>query len=120
MRAGSSCEHGLTAKGATMAIVRGTDAGEIIDMMDGVTNGADTIYGFGGDDAIFGLGGDDSLIGGVGADSLNGGDGNDTAFYWDSTAAVLVSLGSGGAAGTGLGGTAQGDRLVGIENLSGS
>ena len=103
-----------------MAIVRGTDAGDIIDMMDGVTNAADSIYGFGGNDTIFAAGGDDSLIGGSGADTLNGGDGNDTAFYWDSTASVLVSLGSGGAVGTGLGGTAQGDRLVGIENLSGS
>ncbi|NGO54217.1 hypothetical protein [Allomesorhizobium camelthorni] len=56
-----------------MANVFGTDNPETLDANDGVTNGADTIFGFGGDDTIFGLGGNDELKGGGGADTLNGG-----------------------------------------------
>ncbi len=56
------------------------------------------------------------LTGGAGADTLDGGAGRDTAAYAGSAAAVLVDL----AAGTGVGGDAEGDRLTSIENLSGS
>lgn len=90
--------------------------GDTIDAEDGVTNGADVIIGTKGHDTIYGLGGNDVLKGGGGADKLYGGDGIDTADYSDSGAGVQVSL----AAGGGSGGTAQGDQLFDIENLSGS
>jgi Ca2+-binding RTX toxin-like protein len=61
--------------------VYGTDNSETINVLDGVTNGFDQIYGFGGDDSIFGLDGNDDLIGGTGADALDGGLGSDTASY---------------------------------------
>jgi Ca2+-binding RTX toxin-like protein len=117
-----------------MATVHGNDSDNWIDAWDGVTNSADNIYGHEGDDTIFGLGGDDiikggggddtvyggsgadTLKGGGGADTLNGGTGIDTASYADSDAGVFVSLINDVAAG----GTAEGDELNSIENLTGS
>jgi Ca2+-binding RTX toxin-like protein len=99
-----------------MAIVNGTNGSETLNGSDGVTNGFDVVYGYGGNDAIYGLGGDDALFGGSGADYLNGGSGIDWAYYSDSTAGVAVSL----ASGTGANGYAEGDRLVSIESIYGS
>src|SRR4029434_4044067 len=99
-----------------MATVRGTSDSERIDRDDGVTDEADTIFGLGGDDIIFGLGGDDDIIGGLGADTINAGAGIHPARYVASSERVLVSL----AVGAGLGGTAEGDELISIENLTGS
>jgi Ca2+-binding RTX toxin-like protein len=117
-----------------MANVYGTDFSETIDSWDGVTNGADQIFGYGGHDTIWGLGGADSIFGGDGnddifggsgsdmlkggggADDLNGGTGTDEANYSDSEEGVIVSL----LTGEGVGGTAEGDTLSDIENLTGS
>lgn len=99
-----------------MAIVYGSNSSETINAADGVSEFADTIYGYGGNDTIYGLGGNDFIIGGLGADTINGGSGIDAAFYSDSATGVTVSL----ATGKGSGGTAQGDTLISIENLYGS
>jgi Ca2+-binding RTX toxin-like protein len=99
-----------------MANIFGTDSAETINLLDGVTNNADTIFGFGGNDTIFGLGGNDLILGGSGADTINGGSGTDTSSYSDSFAAVVVSL----ISNEGFGGTAEGDTLGSIENLTGS
>jgi Ca2+-binding RTX toxin-like protein len=74
------------------------------------------LAGTGGADVMKGYGGDDTLKGGGGADLLDGGDGIDTALYADSTSGVAVDLGTG----RGQYGTAEGDTLIGIENLYGS
>jgi Ca2+-binding RTX toxin-like protein len=63
-----------------------------------------------------GYGGNDELKGGGGADTLEGGTGTDTAVYTDSNAAVTVNL----ISGLGFGGTAEGDTLDDIENVTGS
>ncbi|WP_062205001.1 type I secretion C-terminal target domain-containing protein [Aureimonas sp. AU12] len=60
--------------------------------------------------------GDNRLEGRGGADTLEGGAGFDLAVYAHSQAGVTVDL----AAGTGLGGDAEGDRLSGIESVVGS
>jgi Ca2+-binding RTX toxin-like protein len=99
-----------------MAIVHGTPNTETLDAADGVTEIADTIYGYGGTDTIFGLGGNDFIVGGAGADAIDGGDDIDAAFYTDSTEGVSVSL----VTGKGHGGTAEDDTLTSIENLYGS
>jgi Ca2+-binding RTX toxin-like protein len=99
-----------------MATIHGSNSGEVIDMLDGVTDGSDLIFGEGGIDTIYAAGGNDVLKGGGGADKLYGGAGTDTADYSDSDSGVEVSL----AAGAGAGGTAEGDKLYEIENLSGS
>jgi Ca2+-binding RTX toxin-like protein len=99
-----------------MATVSGTDNSETIDRADGVTDSADTIFGLGGDDTIFGLGGNDTIKGGGGADTINGGAGIDTVNYSDSAEHVNVNL----RLEFGDGGTAEGDRLISIENVVGS
>ena len=78
--------------------------------------GDDDLHGDGGADRLFGGAGNDDLKGDAGADHLDGGDGIDRARYWDSPAAVIVDL----IAGTGLGGEAEGDTLVNIEDIQGS
>jgi Ca2+-binding RTX toxin-like protein len=99
-----------------MAVINGTNNGETLDTTDGVTNGDDFIYGYGGNDTILAMDGADYIVGGAGADYIDGGSGGDRATYSDSDAGVTVSL----LNGTGLGGHAHGDTLVNIENLTGS
>jgi Ca2+-binding RTX toxin-like protein len=77
--------------------------------------GHDQLYGRDGDDTLKGGDGDDVLIGGDGADVLNGGASVDTAVYHDYEG-VVVSL----SAGTGNGGSAAGDMLIAIENVTGT
>jgi Ca2+-binding RTX toxin-like protein len=67
-------------------------------------------------DYMKGFGGDDTLKGGGGADQLYGGTGIDTAIYSDSATGVTVDL----MLGRGTRGSAQGDTLFSIENVSGS
>src|SRR5688572_11699471 len=99
----------------TMAI-NGTNNSELIDFMDGVTQGANTIFAWGGNDIIFAWGGNDVIYGGTGADWIDGGAGTDKASYADSGAGVTVSLWTH----EGFGGEAEGDELYNIENLEGS
>ncbi len=78
--------------------------------------GNDELRGNNGADTLNGGLGNDLLIGGFGADTLSGNDGTDTASYLNSTAGVTVSL----LTGTATGGSANGDTLIEVENLSGS
>ena len=80
------------------------------------TGNNDSLVGTATSDSIYGGGGADTLVGGAGADYLDGGSGTDVADYATSGAGVTVNL----TTGTGLGGDAQGDVLVNIENLVGS
>ncbi|PWR24180.1 calcium-binding protein [Zavarzinia aquatilis] len=48
-----------------MADIRGTTSAETLDGADGVTSGADDIYGRGGNDIVFGFGGDDFIADGA-------------------------------------------------------
>ncbi|MFA9230595.1 MAG: Hint domain-containing protein [Microgenomates group bacterium] len=79
-------------------------------------SGNDSLLGGAGDDTLNGGTENDTLVGGAGADSLIGGAGVDTADYSASSAGVTVNL----AAGTGIGGDAQGDVLSQIETVIGS
>jgi Ca2+-binding RTX toxin-like protein len=94
-----------------MATITGTQAN---DTLTGTTAG-DQIYGGAGADTLDGGYGNDSLIGGAGADTLIGGAGWDRAIYSNSTSGVTVNL----ATGAGEGGEATGDRLYGVEEISG-
>lgn len=85
------------------------------DSLDG-GSGDDLLFGGLGNDTLLGGTGDDTLVGGPGADRLDGGAGMDFADYSASDAGVNVDL----AAGTGLGGHAQGDTLNGVDGLIGS
>mgnify|MGYP003638120837 CR=1 FL=1 len=101
-------------------------AGVLIDLESGTANLGDAegdtfvsienVIGSAFNDTLVGDGGDNTLTGGAGADVLSGGLGVDTAIYLDSADGVTVDL----AAGTGLGGDAEGDTLSNIQNISGS
>jgi hypothetical protein len=80
----------------------------------GGTEGNDVLVGTPGPDVICGLGGDDLLQGLDGDDVLEGGDGVDTATWETSPCCIRADLAVGSATGAGT------DRLVGIENLTGS
>jgi Ca2+-binding RTX toxin-like protein len=99
-----------------MPPIIGHDYGETINIADGVTPGNDVIYALGGDDIIFALGGNDTIYGGAGADAIDGGDGWDTVGYTDSGVGVWVDL----DAGQGFFGTAAGDFILNVENVTGS
>lgn len=97
----------------------GGDAqGDVLISIENLTGSAhaDTLYGSNGANLLQGYDGNDVLIGGLGADRLEGGAGIDRASYAFSTSGVTVRLDGG----TGVGGEAQGDVLVDIENLTGS
>jgi Ca2+-binding RTX toxin-like protein len=121
------------------------DGGDGVDILWGF-EGNDWLVGGADSDFLFGMGGDDWLYGGEGMDFLYGGDGHnifiggdgpdyldgsgsayDTASYTDSDSGVFVSLdghvddyGNWIPGPIAKGGTAEGDVLVGIENLTGS
>ena len=84
------------------------------------TNGPDVLEGTDGPDVLMGFGGDDVLEGFAGADLLDGGSSGeflgDRAIYDSSDAGVTIVL----FEGTGVGGDAEGDTLIGIENVTGS
>jgi Ca2+-binding RTX toxin-like protein len=81
------------------------------------SNFNDSLIGSSTDNLITGGEGDDTLDGAAGSDTLDGGNGSDTASYASASAAVTVSLGMTGSQITGGGGT---DKLISIENLTGS
>ena len=97
-----------------------------VDLQDGTARGGyaegDTlvniehVIGSFHSDDLTGNDGDNLLEGGPGADRLDGGAGEDVAVYWGSQQAVTVNLKDG----TGKGGDAEGDTLVGIEGIFGS
>jgi Ca2+-binding RTX toxin-like protein len=89
------------------------------DNVNGYGNSLDNaIVGSRGSNQLFGYGGTDTIIGGAGADRLDGGADFDTVVYqnYAATEGVYVDL----AKGLGSGGDAAGDRLVAIENITGS
>ncbi len=78
-------------------------------------DGNDVLIGNDAANILVGMRGNDTLDGGAGADTLEGGVGTDTATYARSTAAVDVNL----TRATQVGGHAQGDVLITIENIVG-
>jgi Ca2+-binding RTX toxin-like protein len=103
-----------------MAKIVGTAGKDILlgtDLYDIMSGGAgdDTLDGGGGNDKMSGGDGNDAFMGGAGADAMDGGTGIDTVTYTDSAAAVRVNLGE-----RGLGGQAEGDTYINIENVTGS
>jgi Ca2+-binding RTX toxin-like protein len=102
-------------------VLEGTNGDDVLDGRDGndeLLGGEDNdaLSGGTGIDQLLGGNGNDILIGGADADVLDGGAGVDTANYLTSAVAVVVRL----DIGTGLGGDAAGDVLLGVENVFGS
>ncbi len=78
---------------------------------------ANELKGLAGADTLKGNAGNDKLEGGTGPDSISGGAGSDTAIYSASLAGVTIDLRKTTAQ---IGGEASGDKLSGIENITGS
>ncbi len=123
---------GGLAEGDELTSVEHLIGSEMADMLVGSVNdvtimgrgGDDFIYDYAGngelhggdgDDSIYGNAGDDHIYSGLGADLVSGGDGIDTADYSQSTAGVDIGIHR-----VGIGGDAEGDRLISIERLVGS
>ncbi|MCZ8108577.1 MAG: S8 family serine peptidase [Burkholderiales bacterium] len=79
-------------------------------------DGNDVLTGNAAANRLLGMRGDDVLQGLGGADTIDGGLGIDTARYATSAAGVVVNL----ATNINVGGDAQGDVLVSVENIVGS
>src|SRR5437868_56856 len=97
-----------------MAVVTGN---EFPNTLNG-TPDDDTLNGLGGQDQLNGSAGADLMDGGDDEDTVDpyGGDGGDIVDYFTSPFAVMVNLG----ANTASGGDAEGDTLVGIDQVWGS
>lgn len=111
------------AEGDQLRGIEGVIGGQGNDELRGDTNGNeingasgnDLLFGYGGDDSLYGGSGNDVLAGGLGADLIDGGEGTqDRVSYSSETADLLVTLG-----GSAAGGSAQGDRLRGVEWITG-
>ncbi|WP_372096669.1 beta strand repeat-containing protein [Tistrella mobilis] len=98
--------YGGDAEGDRLVSIEAVHGSMVDDQLIGSTAG----------EILRGFSGSDILRGGGGADLLDGGAGIDIASYTDSGSAVTVDL----AAGIGLGGDAEGDRLISIEVVHGS
>ncbi|MEM8569857.1 MAG: hypothetical protein AAGG56_03015 [Pseudomonadota bacterium] len=78
--------------------------------------GIENLIGSDYDDTLTGSDVDNVITGGLGADAIDGQGGNDTADYSDSTEAIIIDLNDQAQSG----GSADGDVLTSIENLTGS
>ena len=109
---------GIAASLASGEGTIGDALGDTFETIENLTGSsfADTLTGDANANVLDGYGGNDELKGGGGADTLEGGTGTDTALYTDSGSAVTVNL----ISGLGFGGTAEGDTLDDIENVTGS
>jgi Ca2+-binding RTX toxin-like protein len=126
LTADAASPNAAVAAGSTAAhLIAGDGAANVLDG----AGGDDALSGAGGDDSLHGGGGNDVLEGGAGADVLDGGANGsaaddptgwgDTARYAGSQSSVWVELADSGA-GYGMGGDAEGDTLIDIENVVGS
>jgi hypothetical protein len=86
------------------------------DIIYGGADG-DTIHGDAGDDELYGEAGNDTIYSGAGADIMDGGAGSgDSVFYVNERAGAIINLANQSL----NGGSAAGDRLVGIERIYGA
>lgn len=106
---------GGDAEGDTIASVQGVRGSNLADSLTGDDKN-NRLLGWDGDDNLHGEDGDDALVGGAGADLIDGGNGADRISFAPSTAGVTIDL----DAGTGLGGDAEGDTYISIENVIGT
>lgn len=104
-------EDALTGTSSADTIIGGASDDDLLGR-----GGNDKLFGGDGTDVLVGRVGNDLLNGGAGGDILIGGKGKDTADYTGSSAGVTVKT-DGSVA---KGGDANGDILLGIENLTGS
>ncbi|HTO32688.1 MAG TPA: calcium-binding protein [Pararhizobium sp.] len=122
-----SSSSGVVVSLADQSINTGEARGDVLIGIEGLhgSNFGDRFYGDGnanwlyggiGNDKLFGGDGNDILIGENGADEMDGGGGRDRVDYGNMGGSAIVSLVDSSL----NAGTAQGDILVGIEDLYGT
>ena len=106
--------YALSNSGVTVDLGAGTGSGGYAagDILSNFTSIVGSSYA----DRLTGTSGDNTFFGSGGADTFIGAGGNDWVDYSTSSAGVTVDL----DAGTGSGGQAEGNLLVGISNVIGS
>ena len=118
-----AADYSKSTAGVSVSLATGLGAGGFAegDKLVGIENligsaFADRLTGDANANSLKGGAGNDVLVGSGGGDVMNGGEGIDKADYSNSDAAVIVNL----TTGVGVGGLAQGDTLISIENVTGS
>ncbi len=111
-------DQGIIVNLVENTVEGGHAQGDVIRSIENVigTDYADAIRGDDGANHLVGGAGDDRLHGGGGADRLDGGEGIDWIDYLPSDVGVTVNL----LDGTGKGGSAEGDVITGVEDVSGT
>ena len=111
---GNDTNETLTAATVSAAVSNADDP--VIDEanIQPGTAGNDRLFSDPGRQRLNGFGGDDFLRSGADADILDGGDGADGVSYSSNSADIEINL----ETGTATGGTAEGDVLIGIENIT--
>jgi Ca2+-binding RTX toxin-like protein len=109
-----TASYAHSAAGVTVSLTTGVALGG--DAQGDTLSGFENLRGTAFADTLAGDTGDNTLEGDAGADALYGGAGSDTASYAHSAAGVQVDV----YGQTATGGDAEGDTLIGIENLIGS
>jgi Ca2+-binding RTX toxin-like protein len=137
---GDTVDYGASTAAVDIDLTRAAQAGGHAegDVLIGIENvvgsgfsdsitgdaAANFLSGLDGNDTLLGGAGNDTLRGGAGADLIDGGVGQDFADYRDSESWVNVDLniqdGTTAQSGGGVDNDAEGDTLIGIENLIGS
>ena len=107
--------EGGHAEGDVIVEVENVTGSDYRDVLGGDV-GANRLTGGAGNDGLWGGSGDDVLEGSAGADRLDGGAGMDWVSYRGSDTGVTVRL----RTGMGERGHAEGDVIVGVENVIGS
>jgi Ca2+-binding RTX toxin-like protein len=113
----ASSSAGVNVNLAKKVQAGGHAEGDVLTGFENVTGSGfeDRLEGTSGVNELRGGGGNDLLLGMGGADLLDGGEGEDTASYAGSSAVDIDLMRA-----SQIGGHAQGDRLVSIENIVGS
>ena len=112
-------DYSFASTGVTINLATGVNSnGDVLSGIENITGSSfdDALTGDAGVNTLDGGAGNDILKGSAGADLLIGGSGIDMADYSTSSAGVYINL----ATGVNSGGDAEGDTLIGIENLRGT
>jgi Ca2+-binding RTX toxin-like protein len=114
---GSATSENYYSDGAFTGQTMGTSTASFSSIeIYSLTNFGDYFEGDSTSDLIEGWNGDDVIEGKGGADTIDGGQDNDTIEFGSSLELVNVDL----ERGTGIGGDAEGDTYISIENIRGS